>query len=92
MTSHIITNKACEYVVTNFKCHESYSRLEIGDWFLIDFIRFDDQDFGLVASKSLYCAPDLGGRERFVYVETNYGDVVDIRWDNTPDRFLNLFD
>lgn len=91
MSTHMITAEACNYFINYFDWMSESPNFEIGDWSLMDCEYQSDPKFGIVASRTLHCAPDFRGRERFFYVETNYGDVVDIRWENTPDRLTKLF-
>lgn len=91
MSSPVIAAKACHYFNYHLDLMDEYGLFQIGDWSLLHRDYTLEDDFGIVRSRTLHCAPDFCGRERFFYVETNYGDVVDIRWDNAPDRFLKLF-
>lgn len=91
MSTHIITTEACNYFINNFDYMSESPSFEIGDWSLMECHYQSDEDFGIVSSRTLHCAPDFLGRERYFYVETNFGEVVDIRWDNVPDRFFNIF-
>lgn len=91
MSNNIIPTEACNYFLNHFDWMSESPSFDVGDWSLMGCDFQSDPEFGIVASRTLHCAPDFCGGERFFYIETNYGDVIDIRWENTPDRFLRLF-
>lgn len=61
----------------------------MSNWHLME-LRFGEDEESYL-TKTLYKAPNLGGQARYIYVESKYLDVVQIRWSDEVDSLLSLF-